>query len=48
MLGSIVGSSLLWRKISNYKQMLSLSFMFMITAFSIAFFADDVYLLDYY
>ncbi len=44
MVGSIVGSSLLWRKISNYEQMLSLSFIFMIAAFSIALFADDVYL----
>jgi len=44
MLGSIVGSSLLWRKISNYERMLSLSFLFMITAFSIALFADNIYL----
>ena len=44
MLGSIVGSSLLWRKVSNYEKMLSLSFLFMITAFSIALFADNIYL----
>jgi len=44
MIGSIVGSSLLWRKISNYERMLSLSFVFMITAFSIAFFAHNIYL----
>ena len=43
MIGSILGSSLLWRKISDYEKMLSLSFLFMITAFSIAVFADNVY-----
>jgi len=43
MLGSILGSSLLWRKISNYEKMLSLSFIFMIVAFVIALFADNVY-----
>jgi len=39
MLGSIVGSSLLWRRISNYERMLSLSFVFMIAAFCVALFA---------
>jgi len=39
MLGSIVGSSVLWRQISNYEKMLSLSFVFMIAAFSVALFA---------
>lgn len=43
MIGSILGSSLLWRRISDYEKMLSLSFAFMIIAFSIALFADNVY-----
>ena len=43
MLGSIVGSTFLWRKIHDYEKMLSLSFLFMITAFVIALFADNVY-----
>ncbi len=43
MLGSIIGSTFLWRKIYNYEKMLSLSFLFMIIAFIIAFFASDVY-----
>jgi MFS family permease len=44
MLGSIVGSSLLWRKISDYEKMLSLSFLFMLVAFVCAVFADSLYL----
>ena len=44
MLGSITGSSLLWRKISNYEQMLSLSFVFMIAAFTTALFAENAYI----
>jgi len=44
MVGSIVSSSLLWRKISNYEWMLTLSFIFMIAAFSVALFADSSYL----
>ena len=44
MLGSIVGSSLLWRRISNYEKMLSLSFVFMITSFIVALFADNSYI----
>jgi MFS family permease len=44
MLGSIAGSSLLWRKISNYERMLTLSFLFMIGAFSVALFADSLLL----
>ena len=44
MLGSIVGSSLLWRKISNYERMLSLSFVFMIAAFSVALLAENSYM----
>ncbi len=42
MLGSIVGSSLLWRKISDYEKMLSLSFVFMIVAFVLALFAHSL------
>jgi len=44
MVGSIVGSSLLWRRISNYEKMLSLSFVFLITAFIFALFADNIYI----
>jgi MFS family permease len=44
MLGSIVGSSLLWKKISNYERMLTLSFVFMIIAFVLALFADSILL----
>jgi len=43
MLGSILGSSLLWRRISNYEKMLTLSFIFMIMAFTIAIFANNIY-----
>ena len=43
MLGSILGSTFLWRRIHDYEQMLSLSFIFMIIAFLIAFFANNVY-----
>ena len=42
MLGSIVGSTLLWRRIHDYEKMLSLSFLFMITAFVLALFASNV------
>jgi len=44
MLGSIVGSSLLWKKISDYEKMLTLSFIFMILAFVLALFADSLWL----
>ena len=44
MLGSIMGSSLLWRRISNYEKMLSLAFIFMILAFVLAIFANNIYL----
>ncbi len=44
MIGSILGSSFLWRKIHNYEKMLSLSFIFMIGAFSIALFANTLFL----
>jgi MFS family permease len=43
MLGSILGSSLLWRRISDYEKMLSLAFIFMIIAFVTAIFADTIY-----
>lgn len=43
MLGSIIGSSLLWTRIDNYEKMLSLSFIFIIIAFIIALFAKDAY-----
>jgi len=43
MLGSILGSSLLWRRIENYEKMLSLAFLFMILAFTIAIFAHNIY-----
>jgi len=43
MLGSIIGSTFLWRKIFNYEKMLSLAFVFMIFAFGVALFANDLY-----
>ena len=43
MVGSILGSSLLWRRISNYEKMLSLAFIFMILAFVVALFAQSIY-----
>jgi len=43
MIGSIVGSSLLWRKIDDYEWMLSLSFLFMMGAFVVALFAQSIY-----
>ncbi|MEA1916199.1 MAG: MFS transporter [Campylobacterota bacterium] len=44
MVGSIVGSTFLWRKISNYEKMLSLSFAFLILAFVVALFANNIYM----
>ncbi len=44
MLGSIVGSTFLWRKIDEYEKMLSLSFLFMVAALFFALFAEGVYL----
>jgi len=44
MVGSIIGSTFLWRKISNYERMLSLSFVFTIIAFCIAMVANNIYL----
>ena len=43
MVGSIIGSSFLWRKIKDYEKMLSLSISFMIVAFLVAFFASNLY-----
>ncbi len=43
MIGSIMGSSLLWTRIDDYEKMLSLSFVFIIAAFVIALFAKDAY-----
>jgi len=44
MIGSILGSSLLWRQIDNYEKMLSLSFIFMILTFTVALFATNSYM----
>ncbi len=44
MLGSILGSTFLWRKIHNYEKMLSMSFFFMILGYIVALFADSLYL----
>ncbi len=43
MLGSIIGSSLLWRRIDDYEKMLSLGFLLMIMAFYVALFSTDAY-----
>ena len=43
MIGSILGSIFLWRKIYNYERMLSLSFLFAIISFIVALFAYNVY-----
>ncbi len=43
MIGSILGSSFLWRKIHNYEKMLSLSLFIMIVAYVIALFAESFY-----
>jgi MFS family permease len=40
MIGSIIGSFFLWRKMSDYKKMLKLSFIFVILAFSFALLAS--------
>jgi len=42
MLGSIIGSTFLWRRIHDYEKMLSLSFLFMIAAFVLALFASGM------
>jgi len=43
MVGSILGSSLLWKRISNYEFMLTLAFILATIAFVIAIFANSVY-----
>jgi len=43
MIGSIIGSSFLWRRIHNYERMLTFSFIFMILAFTLALFSQSVY-----
>ena len=43
MIGSIIGSSLLWRRISDYEKMLSLAFGIMILAYIVALFANNIY-----
>ncbi|HIP59306.1 MAG TPA: MFS transporter [Campylobacterales bacterium] len=43
MIGSIIGSTFLWRKIHDYEKMLTLSLLFMIIAFVIALFAESFY-----
>jgi len=44
MIGSIIGSFFIWRKMSDYKLMLRLSFIFAIISFLIAFIANNPYL----
>jgi len=44
MIGSIIGSFFIWRKMSDYKLMLKLSFIFAIIAFVVAFMANNFYL----
>ncbi len=43
MVGSIIGSLFLWRRVSDYEKMLTLAFMLAIFPFIIAFFADSIY-----
>ncbi len=43
MIGSIIGSTFLWRKISNYEKMLTIAFLIATLAFCLALFADSVY-----
>ncbi len=43
MIGSIIGSSLIWRRISNYEFMLTLAFILAILPFIVALFANSVY-----
>ena len=43
MIGSIIGRSLLWRRISDYEKMLSLAFIIMILAYTVALFANNIY-----
>jgi len=43
MVGSILGSSLLWKRISNYEHMLTMAFALSALSFIIALFADNLY-----
>jgi len=43
MIGSIIGSFFIWRKMHDYKFMLRLSFVFALGAFLVAFFANNPY-----
>ncbi len=43
MVGSIIGSSFLWRRIKDYENMLSLAIGFFIVAFLVALFASNIY-----
>ena len=43
MVGSIIGSTFLWRRIDDYEKMLSFSLLLMIVAFTIALFSDNLY-----
>jgi len=43
MIGSIIGSFFIWRKMSDYKLMLRVSFIFAIISFLIAFIANNPY-----
>ncbi len=43
MIGSILGSSLIWRRISNYEHMLTLAFILAILPFIVALFANNIY-----
>ncbi|NPA55731.1 MAG: MFS transporter [Epsilonproteobacteria bacterium] len=44
MIGSIIGSFFMWRRIHNYKLMLRLSFTFALLAFVVALFANTPYM----
>ncbi len=43
MVGSIIGSSLLWRRISDYEKMLTIAFIIIILAYIVALFASNIY-----
>lgn len=43
MVGSILGSTFLWRRISNYERMLTLAFLLMTLAYTIALFSSNLY-----
>ena len=44
MLGSIIGSFFLWRRISNYELMLTIAFIVAILAYTSALFANSIYI----